>query len=109
MTDAANPETALKEDKTFGLGEIKILHPSGAFALTPASLISIQAIGRNQHLLSGMGIDWGSGTGCLSIAAARIAAVNEVCGLEISDANVTIARENVRLNGVEDKVRFIQQ
>ena len=36
----------LNEDATFGLGEIRILHPAGTFALTPASLISIQTAGK---------------------------------------------------------------
>lgn len=108
MTNTAIYETTLKEDETFGLGEVRILHPPGTFALTPASLISIHAIVKNQHLLSGIGIDWGSGTGCLSIVASRIATVNKVFGLEISDANVNVAWENARLNRVGDKVTFMR-
>lgn len=89
------------------MGEIQILHPLGTFRLTPASLISVQAIGKNQELLTGHGIDWGSGTGCLAITAAKIAGVNRIIGLEISEANVDIARKNALLNGVEAKVAFI--
>jgi len=100
--------TILKAEMTWGLGEIQILHPPGTFALTPASQISIQAIGENQELLTGNGIDWRSGTGCLAIAAAKITKVNKVWGLEISEANVKIAQKNARLNGVEDKARFMR-
>ncbi len=61
-----NSRTALNADATGGLGDIQILHPPHTFALTPASRIAIQAIGRYQHLIAGNGIDWGSGTGCLT-------------------------------------------
>ena len=97
----------LSSNETGGLGEIQILHPPGTFALTPASLISLQAIGENQELLTGNGLDWGSGTGCLTIAAAKTAGVKAVLGLEVSEANVEVAPKNARQNGVEDKVAFI--
>lgn len=102
-----NHRTVLSADATGGLGEIQILHPPGTFTLTPASLISIQAVVENQRLLTGRGIDWGSGTGCLAITAAKVSGVNHVVGLEISEANVSIAQENARLNSVEDKVTFM--
>ena len=101
-------QTVLEENRTFNLGEIRISHPSGTFGLTPASHISMEAIGRNQHLLSGIGIDWGSGTGCLSIIAAKIPAVSNVVGLEISESNVEIARENALANSIDKKVLFIR-
>ncbi len=104
MNNAQNHETILEEDLTFGLGEIRILHPPGTFAITPASLISIQTIGQHKDLLQGIGIDWGSGAGCLSIAAAKTLAVHKVWGLEISAANVDIALKNAQLNGVEGNV-----
>jgi len=100
-------QTILSADMTCGLGEIQILHPPGTFALTPASLISVQAIGRHQELLAGNGIDWGSGTGCLAITVVRISQVKRIFGLEITEANVEIARKNAILNGVEDKVTFM--
>ncbi len=98
--------TILDSEATAGLGEIQVLHPPGTFALTPASRIAIRAVGEHQHLLFGQGIDWGSGTGCLAIAAAKIAGVKRVVGLEISPRNVEIARQNAMLNDVEDKVTF---
>jgi methyltransferase family protein len=99
--------TVLDTEATAGLGEIKIHHPPGTFAPTPASLISLRAIGTHAHLLHGAGIDWGSGTGCLSIAAARIPAVERVLGLEISSENVRAATANAALNGIAAKAAFL--
>ncbi len=99
-------ETTLPGPLMAGLGEVRILHPPGTFALSPASLISIEAIVRNQDLLKGIGLDWGTGTGCLAIAAARVASVHHVTGLDISEASVAIARENASLNAVADKTSF---
>src|SRR5207249_1037798 len=100
-------ETTLPDAMTAGLGQMRFLHPPGTFALTPASVIALQAIGKHKQLLSGTGLDWGSGVGCLAIAAARIANVHKVVGLEICAANVTAAAENARLNRVADKAAFM--
>ncbi len=99
-------QTKLDKNETRGLGEIIIHHPPGTFAITPASRIAIQTIGNYQSLLFGNGIDWGSGTGCLAITAARISTVNWIIGLEISQLNNEIARQNAILNGVEGKTEF---
>ena len=99
-------ETDLSNEATYGLGELRIKHPPGTFAVTPASLASLCAIGTNQQFLSGNGLDWGAGAGILSIAAARIEAVTKVYGMEIVAANVEVARENAGLNGVEEKTEF---
>src|SRR5262245_6493309 len=87
---------------------IDIRHPAGTFALTPASHIALQAIGRNQLKLAGIGLDWGCGSGCLAIAAATIPAVSRMVGLDIVEANVAVARSNAALNGVADKTLFMQ-
>ena len=92
---------------TEGLGEIAILHPPGTFALTPASLISLRGIGKNRELLAGLGLDWGSGTGCLAIAAAKVPSVDGVVGLEISEKDVEAARRNALENGVAEKTTFM--
>ncbi len=99
--------TILDAEETQGLGRIEILHPPGIFSLTPASLLALRSICRHQDLLSGVGIDWGPGTGCLAIAAARIRRVERVIGLEILEANVDVARENVSRNGLGDKVEVL--
>ncbi|MCO6453091.1 MAG: methyltransferase [Caldilineales bacterium] len=99
--------TAFTAEATGGLGEIDILHPPGTFALTPASLIGIDAIIAHQNLLAGLGLDWGCGSGCLGILAARIAEVDRVYGLDIVPANIEIARQNAARNGVAAKTRFM--
>jgi SAM-dependent methyltransferase len=104
---AAPEETRVSVEMTRGLCELSIRHPPGTFALTHASLISLQAIGQHQELLKGHGLDWGSGSGCLAIAAAKIPAVQSVTGLEISEANVLVARDNAIRNGVQAKVTFL--
>lgn len=103
-----NDETTLGDDVTRGLGEIRLMHPPGTTPITPASMISVEAIGRHRRLLEGTGIDWGSGGGCLSIMAARTPGVTRVVGLEIDETNVSIGRRNARLNGVEDKVTVMR-
>jgi 16S rRNA G966 N2-methylase RsmD len=100
-------ETEVPNEATGGLGELRIRHPAGTFPVTPASLISLRAIGANQQLASGIGIDWGSGSGVLSIAAAKIKAVSMVYGLELVSENVAIAHENAATNGVEKTTEFI--
>lgn len=100
--------TVLHEPFVRGLREIRIAHPSGTFAITPASLTSLEAIANNQQLLSGVGMDWGSGAGCLAIAAARIPAVQRVIGLELSAANVAVARQNAAANSVDRKTTFFE-
>ena len=101
-------ETKLGDDVTRGLGEIRLRHPPGTTPITPASMISVEAIGEHGDLLEGTGIDWGSGGGCLSIMAARTPGVNRVVGLEIEATNVSVARRNARLNGVEEVVTFMR-
>ena len=107
--DAISSEdrTLLDNEATGGLGALEILHPPGTFALTPASRISIEAIARRHELFHGTGIDWGSGAGCLAILASRVRTVDAVVGLEISPANVAIARENAARNGAGEKARFL--
>lgn len=108
MNDQQNNKTFLSAEMTAGLGEIVIHHPPGTFVVTPASRIAIQAVCQYQHLLFGKGIDWGCGTGCLAIVAARIDTVQQVIGLDISEANLDVARQNALDNGVDSKVTFIR-
>jgi tRNA1(Val) A37 N6-methylase TrmN6 len=100
-------KTILYSNETGGLGEITILHPSGTFEITSASRIAIQTIVKNQSLLKGRGIDWGCGTGCLAITAAKIDAVDWIIGLDISKKNIEIAKKNSIINGVENKTEYV--
>lgn len=110
MTKPSGPieqGTVLSADIIGPLAPVRILHPPGTFVLTPASLVALSAVGRHHGQLEGVGLDWGSGTGCLAIVAARAPRVRRVVGLEISEPDVRIAVENARLNAVGDKVSFV--
>ncbi len=96
--------TTIQAKDTNGLGNFIFQHHAGSFALTPASRIALEAIYQNQPLLSGKGIDWGCGTGCLAITTARIEQVTRVIGLDISNENIRQARQNIHNNHVEGKV-----
>jgi len=52
-------------------------------------------------------LDVGTGTGSLAIAAAKLGA-ERVVGVDVDEDAVRNARENVRLNGVENRVRIEQ-
>ena len=71
-----------------GPDPIRIHHPEGAFAPTPASRVALRAIGRHANRFRGRRLEWGSGSGILSIAAARISGVEEVLGLELDPRGV---------------------
>lgn len=49
-------------------------------------------------------LDWGSGTGILSIAAAKLGAT--AVGIDIDDASNAAATRNAELSGVGDRMRF---
>ncbi len=100
-------ESLVEGSSTNGLGAISIAHPPGTFALTPASLVAIDAIASNQDRLSGSGVDWGTGSGCLAILASRIETVDLVIGLDMVPANVEIAGINALQNGAKEKTRFM--
>lgn len=105
----SNPaRTLLTEDTVGAFAPVSIRHPPGTYALTPASTVCLRAICEHQDLFAGIGIDWGCGTGCLGIVAARIPAVRRVVGLELSDRDVNVARENAAMNEVADKVTFLR-
>jgi ribosomal protein L11 methyltransferase len=53
-------------------------------------------------------LDFGSGSGVLSIAAARLGA-RETVGIEIDPLAIDNAQENARLNGVEGRIRFVHE
>lgn len=75
---------------------------------TPASRIALEAIAAHAGRFRGRGLDWGSGSGLLAIAAARLPGVEEVLGLELDPRGVAAAEENARANGVASKVRFVE-
>ncbi len=100
--------TEIPVPPALGPDPIRIRHPRGAFVPTPASRIALEAIGAHADRFRGRGLDWGSGSGLLAIAAARLAGVEEVLGLELDPRGVAAATENARRNGAADKVRFVE-
>ena len=78
---------------TGGLGDLILHQPPGTFALTPASLIALQAVGQHRHLLQGKGLDWGCGNGCLGIAAATIPTVGTLVRFRDPEGNVVCAMQ----------------
>lgn len=99
--------TRLGPGHTLGVCDVVLEHPPGTFAPTPASLVGVEAVTRHRHHLRGLGLDWGSGIGCLAIVAAHVEGVREVAGLEIEARNVDAARANAARCGVADRTRFL--
>jgi SAM-dependent methyltransferase len=99
--------SVIGDDILKSLGSIKIEHPVSTFAITPASLIGLEAIDKHSHLLQGTGIDWGCGTGCLSIVAAKINEVRMMYGLDIVPNNIKSSTQNALLNAVTGKTKFL--
>ena len=100
--------TEIPVPPALGPDPIRIHHPEGAFVPTPASRVALRAIGRHADRFRGRGLEWGSGSGILTIAAARIAWVEDVLGLELDPRGVAAAGENARRNGMDAKVRFVE-
>jgi ribosomal protein L11 methyltransferase len=86
----------LADSRAFGDGS----HPT-----TRVSLEAVRALaprgGESWRML-----DFGSGTGILSIAAATVGA--HAIGVEIDEAALEVSKENARLNGVADRVSFVR-
>jgi hypothetical protein len=106
-TRVAQNEILLTEETVGCCAPIRIRQPEGTYHLTPASKITLCTIDQRRELLSGIGIDWGCGTGCLAIAVSKIPTVRRVIGLDNSGPDVWAARENAMLNGVADRVTFL--
>ncbi len=86
---------------------IRIVTTAGKPSITPASRLCLTTIDRHRDLLRGSGIDWGSGSGLLAVAAALQPGVDFVLGLEINEAEVRTSRTNAELNGVADRTGFL--
>lgn len=52
--------------------------------------------------------DIGTGSGCIAVALAHALPQAEIVTLDISEAALSIAKENARRNGVESRIRFMQ-
>jgi ribosomal protein L11 methyltransferase len=84
---------SLDPESAFGSGE----HGSTRAAMTLLE----------RHLKSGDRVlDFGSGSGILAIAAAKLGAVTAI-GIEVDDESHPIAEANAEKNGVSDRVTFL--
>ena len=91
--DAGTVVVTLDPESAFGSGE----HGS-----TRAALALLE-----RHLVAGQRVlDFGSGSGILAIAAARLGALLAV-GIEVDDESNPIAEANAVRNGVADRVTFL--
>ncbi|MCX5828663.1 MAG: 50S ribosomal protein L11 methyltransferase [Deltaproteobacteria bacterium] len=84
----------------FGTGQ----HPSTRMCLQAMEDLILQ----DRTARSWRVMDVGTGTGILGIAAAKLGAGKVVC-VDIDKQAVEIAGENVRMNGVEDKVEVVHR
>lgn len=86
-------------------GEVVLrLEPGMAFGtgLHPTTRLCLRAL--EQHCpTEGVILDVGTGSGVLAIAAAKLGA-RSVLALDADQAAVSVARENVSMNGVDDQV-----
>lgn len=94
--------------ETGGLGPIEVSLAESGGTVTPASRLSVRAIGRHQGLLAGTGIDWGAGTGLLAIALARIPHIDRVVAIEHDPTAVANAVRNAIANHVQNKVFVVE-
>lgn len=90
-----------------GLAPLRIASAHGGTSITAASRLCLSTIDRHPDLIQGRGIEWGSGTGILTVAAATHTGVDFVLGLELDAAEVAVARTNAELNGVADRTGFL--
>ena len=91
----------LRRGAAFGGGE----HPSTRLAIQMIdSMLNIPELRAKQKTLKA--VDIGTGSGVLAIVAAKMG-VGFVCGIDIDPCAVYEARDNVRLNGLEDRVMII--
>ncbi len=65
----------------------------------------LQRVPRDGHICC---LDLGTGTGVIAVCLARYLPSADVEAVDISSAALDIARDNARLNNVEDRIRFIQ-
>lgn len=72
--------TEIPTERTKGLGALTLSHGGAAFSPSPASMVTLDAVASQQARLSGVGLDWGCGSGMLAILASRIATVKHVIG-----------------------------
>lgn len=85
------------------------IHPGAGFGTGSheTTHLCLQKLGQFQTLQNQRVLDFGSGSGILSIAAAKLGA--KVTGIEIDELAIDNAIENVKLNHLENQIQFKTQ
>lgn len=89
----------IQRGKAFGIGN----HPCTIYCLQAMKDIFKEKSGKFQ---TAQILDAGTGTGILSIAAAKLGA-KDITGVEISPESIIEAYENLKLNKVNNKIRIL--
>lgn len=84
----------------FGTGQ----HPSTRMCLEAIEELMV----KERDVKSWRVLDVGTGTGILGIAAAKLGAKRVVC-VDIDKQAIEIARENAKINGVQEVIRFVNR
>jgi release factor glutamine methyltransferase len=66
------------------------------------------AIARLQNHSASRIVDVGTGSGCIAVALAHAMPHSEIVALDISAAALAVAEQNARLNGVAERIQFLQ-
>ena len=92
-----------------GFGDVRVLQDSEAFCYgADAVLLAGFAAefwrqnGKRPERLC----DLGTGTGIIPLILSHKTDISELCGLEVQDASFRLAEENIRLNHLENRLRF---
>ncbi len=99
LEDVAREERILRINPGAGFG-------TGTHETTQLCLEAIGDLSQERSLEESWALDFGSGSGILSIGLALLGA--RVNSVEVDPLAIDNARENVALNGVEDRVGFSQ-
>ena len=102
------PYEAQPDEAPYASKIVLVIDPKMAFGVGTHPTTQLCLMALEERVKSGDAIlDVGTGTGILAIAAAKLGA-KRVVGVDVDEDAVRNARENVRLNGVEDRVRIEQ-
>lgn len=82
------------------------IEPGMAFGTGTHETTRLCLVAIEKYFEGGSFLDVGTGTGILAIAAAKLFAGARIEAFDTDAEAIAIARENARLNGVEDKITF---
>lgn len=86
-------------------GKIKLKQPVNGYRATSDAVLLAAAVDENARSV----LDAGAGTGAVSLCVAARCAGATVCGIEVQPEMIGLARENISLNGLQDRVSVVCQ